>query len=148
MNHQSGIFKTNSKIPNSIRSLARLLCHNFIFSLGVCLLEYGMFHVTEAGYADLCGVVTCFRGGKPSSREMGPPEQSQRDLRRPLAQPRPFAAPQKIKAVANPVFQPSSPPKPHEHQPSHDLAQKFDRFNPSLLPAWSFGVAPATQRAS
>ena len=38
--------------------------------------------------ADLCGIVGCrFRGERPTLREVGPPEQLQRDLRRPLAQP-------------------------------------------------------------
>ena len=37
-------------------------------------------------------------------------------------------ASKKIKAVANPVFYPSLfAPKPHEHRPGDDFAQKFDR---------------------
>ena len=72
----------------------------FFFSTGhdmhVCPPGHGMFHViTEAGHANLCGVVGCFRGEKPPLREVGSPEQSRRHLRRPLAQPRPSAAPQK-----------------------------------------------------
>ena len=90
-----------------------------------------MFHVCEAGHATLCGVVGCFRGEKPPLREVRPREQSQHALRRPLAKPRSSPAPQlAIEAVANPVFHFSLPPKPHEHQPGHDFAQKFDRCIP------------------
>ena len=32
----------------------------------------GMFHITEAGHANLCGVVACLRGEKPPLREVGP----------------------------------------------------------------------------
>ena len=62
----------------------------------VCPPEHGKFHViTEAGNENLCGVVGCFSGEKPPSREVGPPEQSQRNLPRAFAQPRPAAAPKK-----------------------------------------------------
>ena len=63
---------------------------------GVCPPGRGMFHVlAKTGHTNLCGVVGCFRGEKPPLREVGSPEQSRRHLRRPLAQPRPSAAPQK-----------------------------------------------------
>ena len=39
----------------------------------------GMFHVPEAGHAILCGVVGCFRREKPRLREVGRPEQPQRE---------------------------------------------------------------------
>ena len=66
----------------------------------------------------------------PILREEGPPEQSQRDLQRPSAQPRPSAVPQKNRGRINSMFNPSLPPKPHEHQPGHDFAPKFDRCIP------------------
>ena len=73
--------------------------------------------------------------------EVGPLKQSQRDLRRPLAQRKPSAAPNKeIKAVANPGFHPSLPPKPHQHHPGHDFAQKFHRCIPVT---WGLGAARA-----
>ena len=57
------------------------------FKLGVCPTGLGMFPVTEAGHSNLCGIVGFLRGEKPPLREVGPPEQSQCDLRRPLASP-------------------------------------------------------------
>ena len=106
-----------------------------------------MFHVTEAGHANLWGVVGCFRGEKTQSREVGPPEQSQRDLRMPLAQPRPYAPPKKdSRPPPTQFFHPFLPPKPHEHQPGHDLAQNSIGVSPSLLPEWGFGAAPAHPR--
>ena len=91
----------------------------------------GMFRVTEAGHANLCGVVGCFRGERPPSRQAEAPEQSQRDLRRPLAQPRQCAAPpKKSRPSQNPVFHSSLAPTPHEHKPGYDFAQKFDRCIP------------------
>ena len=91
----------------------------------------------------LCGVVGCFRSEKPSFREVGPPEQSQSDLRRSLAQPRPSAVLQN---------------KPRMPQTHFFVALHFQRqgrnhhittslrfsigASPSLLPAWDFGVAP------
>ena len=85
-----------------------------------CSPGSGMSHVTEAGNAYLCVVFGCFRGEKPPLRLGGPPEQSQRDFRRTLAQPRRSAAPpKKNKAVANPVVHPSVPPKLHEHRLGH-----------------------------
>ena len=103
-NHQPGILKANSKTPN-LASLLGLLCLNFeMFNLGVCPPERGMFHVTEASHANMCGVFSCFRGEKMPPPEVGPPEQSQRDLRRPLAQPRPSAVPEKNRGRRKPGF--------------------------------------------
>ena len=103
-----------------------------------------MFHVSEAGHATLCGVVGCFRGEKPPLREVGPPEQSQRDLRRPGTQPRPSATlKKKIKSVANPVFHTSLPPKPLKHTTSR---RSSIAVSPSLLPACGLGAAPARPR--
>ena len=85
-------------------------------------------HETEANHATLRLVVDCSRGEIHQSREAGPPERPQPKARRPLAQSRPSTAPQKKnKAVANPVFHPSLPPKPHQHGPGEDFAEKFDR---------------------
>ena len=95
---------------------------------GVCPTRLGVSHETEANRANLCLFVDCFRGEIHQSREARPPEQPQPEARRPLAQSRPPTAPLKqIKAIANPVFHPSLPPKPHEHRPGDDFAQKFDR---------------------
>ena len=75
----------------------------------------GMFHETEANHANLCPVVDCFKSEIHQSRETGPPERPQREARCPLARSRPPTAPQKkVKAVQNPVFHPSMPPKPYE----------------------------------
>ena len=60
---------------------------------GICPAGCGTFHVTEAGHAKLCLVVVWFEGEMPPSREAGPPDHPQRDLRRPLAQPRLAATP-------------------------------------------------------
>ena len=40
----------------------------------------------------------------------------------------------KSKAVANPVFHPSLPPRPHQHQPGYSL-RSSTAVSPSLLPA-------------
>ena len=45
----------------------------------VCPPGRGTFHVTEAGHANLCGVVGRFRGEKPPLREVGSPESSRGD---------------------------------------------------------------------
>ena len=98
---------------------------------GVGPTRRGVPHETEANRANLCLVVDSFRGEIHQSREAGPPERPQPEARGPLAQSRPPTAPRKkIKAVTNPVFHPSSPPKPHEHRPGDDFAQKFNRCVP------------------
>ena len=51
--------------------------------------------------------------------------------RRPVAQSRPPTAPKKKQGRRKPSFSsPSLPPKPHQHQPGDDFAQKFDRRIP------------------
>ena len=50
-------------------------------------------------------------------------------------------ASKKVKAIANPIFYPSLPPKPHKHQPDHEFAQK-----PLLLPAQGLGAGPTHPR--
>ena len=126
VNHQAGIFNKNSKTQDSTINPKS-------FGL-LCPPGLAMSHVTEAVHAYLCGVVGCLRGEKPPLRKVGPPEQSQRDLRRRLARPRPSAVPKKqSRSSQTRVFHPSSPPKPepHEHQPGHDFAQNiFDRCFP------------------
>ena len=104
MNNQAGIFEGNSKTPNSTRSLLGLLCLNFYIHFGSCPPGRCMFHVTEAGHANLCGVVGCFRGEKPPLRDVGPLEQSQRDHRRPLAQPKHLQRLKKNKGLRKPRF--------------------------------------------
>ena len=129
LNHKSSIFTFDSnktKKTNSARSILGLLSLFVLFNLGS--LSNSTWHVpaTEASRANLC-VVDCFTGEIHQSREAGPPQQPQREVRRPLAQSRPSVAPQKIKlAVANPVFPPSLPRNPHEHRRSHEFAQGFD----------------------
>ena len=97
VNHQAGIFNANSKTSNSIKVFKDFFCLNFNIQYGSCPPGRGMFYLTAAGHASLWSVVGCFRGEKPPLREVGPTEQSQRDLR-PLAQPtsRPSAAPKTI----------------------------------------------------
>ena len=106
-----------------------------------------MFHVSEAGHATLCGVVGCFRGEKPQLREVGPPEQSQCDLRRPLAQPRPSVAPQNKSRPSQTHF---SIPLclPNYTSTNHVTSSLGSSIatSPSLLPAWGFGAAPAHPR--
>ena len=95
---------------------------------GVCPTRLGVSHETEANRANLCLFVDCFRGEIHQSRNAGPPERPQRETQRPLAQSRPLTATQKKSRPAQTqFFIVSRPPKPHEHQPGHDYAQKFDR---------------------
>ena len=104
MNHQEGICKNNSKTSNltrsrmGLRSLLGLRC--LIFNLGVGPPGSGMFHVTEAGHANLCSVVGSFNG------EEGTPEEPQRDLPMPLSHPRPSSVLQK---KSRPLQTPFSP---------------------------------------
>ena len=116
----------------------------FISSIwGVCPTRRGMFHETEANFANLRFV---FRGEIHQPREAGPPERPQCEARWPLAQRRPpTGLKNKIKAVANPIFHPSLPPQPHEHQLRDDYAQKFDRCIPvaaARLGIWG-GASPS-----
>ena len=96
-------------------------------------LSNSTWHVpeTKASHANLSRAVDCFTGDIHHSRETGPPEQPQREVRWPQTQSRPFAAHKNnYKAVANPVLNPSLPRKPHEHRRGHDFAQKLDRCIP------------------
>ena len=88
-----------------------------------------MFHETEAKHAHSCALSSTASKAKPINLE----RQGHRSGRsaRPdglyfKAQGRKPTGPEKIKAVANPVFHPSLPPKskPHEHRPGDDFAQK------------------------
>ena len=97
----------------------------------------------------LCGVVGCFRDEKPPLREVEPPEppEQSRDLRRPLPQPRPPAAP-------------NNKPRPSQSQfciplcfPNHTSTYQVTTSlrtsitaSPPLLPAWGFGAALAHPR--
>ena len=95
----------------------------------VCPPRRGVSLESEANRANLCLVVDCFRGDIHQSREAGPPERPQPEARRPLARSRPPTAPQKkTRPSQTQFFHPSLPPKPHDHRPGDDFAQKFDRF--------------------
>ena len=122
------VFRGNSKTPNSTRSLSGLLCSIYFLNLVSLSNSTWLFHETEANHAYVCLVVDCFRGEIHQSRNAGPPERPQRETQRPLAQSRPLTATQKKSRPAQTqFFIVSRPPKPHEHQPGHDYAQKFDR---------------------
>ena len=101
-----------------------------------------MFHVIEAGHKNLCGVVGCFRGEKPPLREVGRPEQSQRDPRRPPAQPRPSAAPHK-KSRPSPTqfFIPLCFPNHTSNNQVTTSLRSSIAVSPSLLTAWGVGAA-------
>ena len=105
-----------------------------------------MFHVTEAGGANFHGVVGCFRGEKPPLWEVGPPEQSRRDLRKPLVRPRLSTAPQKSRTTQTQFFSLLCLPN---HTSTNQVTTSLRRsvaVSPSLLPAWGFGAAPAHPR--
>ena len=128
MNNQAGIFDRNSNASKSTQIFICELFVRFFRSIwGVCPTRRGVSHETEANHANLCLVVDRFRGETQQHREAGPTERPQREARRPLAQSRPPTAPKKNQGRRKPSFHPSLPPKPHEHQPGEDFAQKFDR---------------------
>ena len=114
---------------------------------GGCASRREMFHVTEAGHANWRRVVGRLTGEKPPLREVGPPEQLQRDLRMPLAQPRPPATHRKQ----------SRPPQTHffvalhleSCTTNHHITTSLKcstAMSPSLLPVWGDGAAPAYPR--
>ena len=131
VNHEAGIVE-RKKNKSSARSLFGLLCCTYLFNLG-SLTRRGMFHETEANHANLRLVVDCFGGAIHQSREAGPPFWPQPEARRSLFRSHRKHRPrglENIKVVANPVFHPSLPSKPHEHQSGNDFAQKLDRCIP------------------
>ena len=101
MNQHAGIFKLKSKTPSLIGrpkfiSILRLILPFAFLRLGSFVqvdVAY-MFHETEPSHANLSRVVDCFRGEIHHSRDAGPPGQPQREVRRPLAQSGPPAAPE------------------------------------------------------
>ena len=114
------------------------------------ILSNSTWHVpeTEASHAKLGRVVDCFTGEIHHSRQTGPPEQPQREVRRPLAQQsRPSAAPQKITRPSQ--TQLCIPLRLANHtstdQVTTSLRSSIAVVSPSLLPAWGFGAAPTTQ---
>ena len=119
----------------STRSLLGLFCLNLNAKFGN--LSTWTCHVPRnRSGTQPCAVSSAAseaRSRNNALRGVGAPEQLQHDLRMSLAQPSPSVAPQKINAVVNPVFPPSLPPKPHEHQPRPDFAQKFDSFHEFLF---------------
>ena len=127
------MFDSNKNEKKRIRQsiFLGLLLLFVLFKSGV--LSNSTWHVpeTEESHANSSRVVDCFIGEIHHSRETGPPEQRHREVRRALPQSKPSAAPQKItRPSQNPVFHPSLPRKPHEHQPGHEIAQTFDRCIP------------------
>ena len=112
-------------------------------------LSNSTWHVpeTEASHAgNLSRVVDCFTGEIHHSRETGPPEQPQREIRRPLAQSRPSAVPQKNTRPSQTQF---FIPLCLANHPSTDQVTPSPKssiaVSSSLLPAWGLGAAPATQ---
>ena len=114
---------------------------------GVCAPRHGMFCLTEAGHANWYHVVGGLRGEKPPLREVGPSEQPQRGLRRPLAQPRPPATLRKQ----------SRPPQSQFffalHLESYTTnyhittsLRSSTGISPSQLPVWRGGAGPAHPR--
>ena len=102
-----------------------------------------MFHETEANFANLRFV---FRGEIHQPREAGPPERPQCEARWPLAQRRPPTGPQKTRTsqtrffIARCLLNHTS-----TNQVTTSLRSSI-AVSPSLLPAWSFGAAPAHLR--
>ena len=85
---------------------------------------------TEANHATLSRVVDRFTSEIRRSRETGPPEQPQREARRPPAQSRVSAAPQKITRPSQTRFFILLYLANHEHRPGHDFPQKLGRSIP------------------
>ena len=102
-------------------------------------LSASTWHVPEieASHANLSRVADCFTGEIQHSRETGPPEQPQHEVRRCLAQSRPSAAPRTIFPLCHASHTSTD-------QVMTSLRKSID-VSPSLLPVWGFGAAPATQ---
>ena len=100
-----------------------------------------MFHETDAGHADLCGVVDCVRGEILRSREATP-------ARTPTAPSadRPRHPPQN-QGRRRPSFSilRCLPSHMSTYQVTTSL-RSSPAVSPSLLPAWGFGAAPAHPR--
>ena len=96
MNLQPGILtfdSTKARKTKSTRSILEILLFVF-FDLGSMCNSTWRVPETEASHASLSVVVDCFTTEIHHSREIGPPTQPQREVRRPPAQSRPSAAPQ------------------------------------------------------
>ena len=135
-----------TKKTNSSRSLLGLILLFVSFNLGS--LSNSTWHLpeTEASRATLSRVVGCFTGETHHSRETGPPEQPQREVRRPLAQSRPSAAPQKLTRPSQTQF--FIPLCLANHTSTDQVTTSLISsiaVSLSLLPEWGFGAAPATQ---
>ena len=131
-----------TKQYDSTRSILGLILLFVLFNLGS--LFNSTWHVpeTEASHANLSRVVDCFTGEIHHSRETGPPEQPQREVRRSLAQSRPSAAPQKITRPSQTQF--FIPLCLANHTSTDQVTTSLRSsiaVSPSLLPAWGFGVA-------
>ena len=80
-------------------------------------------------------------------RDVGPPEQSHRDLRRPLVQPRPSAAPLKKSKPSQTQFVVLlCLPNHTSTKPVTTSLTSSIAVSPSLLPVWGFGSALAQPR--
>ena len=131
VNHQADIFTVENTKFNKISFGTSSHFSWFFYSTWeFCPTGHGIFHVTEAGYANLYGVVACLKGEKPPLRGAGPPEQSQRDLRRSLAQLNRLRRLKNDRGRRKPSFHPYLPPKPLEHRLGNDFDQKFNRCIP------------------
>ena len=151
MNHQAGIIRVITKNQIQHRSEKNLsrssLVENRNSIWGVCPPRQGLFCVTAAGHANWCHVVRRLRGEKSPLREVGPPEQPQRGLRRSVAQRRPPVTLRK---------QPRPPPTQFfvalhlgsyttNYHMTTSLASST-AISPSLLPVSGGGVAPTHPR--
>ena len=96
----------------------------------------------EASHANLSCVVDCLTAEIHHSRETGPPEQPQHEVRRPLAQSRPSAVPQNFTRPSQTQF---FIPLTGTDQVTTSLRSSI-AVPPSLLPAWGFGAASSHPR--
>ena len=146
VDHQSGILTFDSNKTNSSRSLSGLLLLFVLFDLGSLSNSTGHVPKTEASHANLSRVIGCFTGEIHHSRQRGSPEQPQREVRRPLAQSRSPAAPQKCTRPSHTqIFIPLC----HVNHTSTDHVTTSLRssiaVSPSLLPSWGCGAVGLRQ---
>ena len=116
------------------------------FNLGS--LSSSTWHVpeTEASHTNLSRVVHCVRGEIHHPREAGPPTPPQREARRPLAQSRPPAAPQKNTRPSQTQFFVLFRVPNHTSTDQVETSRSDSiAVSPSSLPAWGFGAVPATK---